>query len=102
MPCRVVWPILDDIRGFPDAASIRNWRNHCQTRRYAFGAERAGSQRRGTRWRRHGSHSAALFDARVAALTGAVVKRNRLVLDPGMGFFLGAARNLALGAGAVR
>lgn len=34
-------------------------------------------------------HIAAFFDARIAALTGAGIKRNRLVLDPGMGFFWG-------------
>ncbi|EAR5338918.1 TPA: dihydropteroate synthase, partial [Escherichia coli] len=31
-----------------------------------------------------------------AALTGAGIKRNRLVLDPGMGFFLGAAPETSL------
>ncbi len=30
------------------------------------------------------------FDGRVAALTGAGVSRDRIVLDPGMGYFLGA------------
>ena len=33
---------------------------------------------------------------RIAALTGAGIKRNRLVLDPGMGFFLGAAPETSL------
>jgi len=32
---------------------------------------------------------ARFFDARLAALTGAGVARDRLILDPGMGFFLG-------------
>ncbi|HHM0837197.1 TPA: dihydropteroate synthase, partial [Klebsiella pneumoniae] len=32
----------------------------------------------------------------IAALTGAGIKRNRLVLDPGMGFFLGAAPETSL------
>jgi len=32
----------------------------------------------------------AFFDARVAALTGAGISRERLILDPGMGQFLGA------------
>ncbi|WP_171994745.1 dihydropteroate synthase, partial [Klebsiella pneumoniae] len=41
-------------------------------------------------------HIAAFFDARIAALTGAGIKRNRLVLDPGMGFFLGAAPETSL------
>ena len=41
-------------------------------------------------------HIAAFFDARIAALTGAGIKRNRLVLDPGVGFFLGAAPETSL------
>lgn len=43
-----------------------------------------------------GFPDAAFFDARIAALTGAGIKRNRLVLDPGMGFFLGAAPETSL------
>lgn len=31
----------------------------------------------------------AFFDARIASLTGAGIARDRIVLDPGMGFFLG-------------
>ncbi len=31
----------------------------------------------------------AFFEARIAALTGAGIARERLILDPGMGFFLG-------------
>jgi dihydropteroate synthase type 2 len=36
------------------------------------------------------------FDRRVGALTGAGVARERLILDPGMGFFLGAAPEVSL------
>jgi dihydropteroate synthase type 2 len=36
------------------------------------------------------------FDARLAALIGAGIARERLILDPGMGFFLGAAPEVSL------
>jgi dihydropteroate synthase type 2 len=36
------------------------------------------------------------FDARVAALTGAGVRRENLILDPGMGFFLGSDPEVSL------
>jgi dihydropteroate synthase type 2 len=36
------------------------------------------------------------FEARLAALTGAGIARERLILDPGMGFFLGAAPEVSL------
>ncbi len=39
---------------------------------------------------------AAFFTARVKALTGAGVARERLILDPGMGFFLGADPEVSL------
>ncbi len=53
---------LNDIRGFPDAAFVLSAIGEiiCQTRRYAFGARRAGRSARGTRWRHHGSHCGVL------------------------------------------
>lgn len=41
-------------------------------------------------------HLYAFFEARLAALLGAGVSRERLVLDPGMGFFLGSAPEASL------
>lgn len=38
----------------------------------------------------------AFFDSRVSALTAAGVARSRIVLDPGMGFFLGSDPNVSL------
>jgi dihydropteroate synthase type 2 len=35
----------------------------------------------------------AFFDTRIGALTNAGVKRGRLILDPGMGLFLGRSRD---------
>ncbi len=67
----------------------------CQTRRYAFGARRAGRSAQAPAGDIM-DHIAAFFDARIAALTGAGIKRNRLVLDPGMGFFWGLLPNTSL------
>ncbi|NIO39108.1 MAG: dihydropteroate synthase, partial [Burkholderiales bacterium] len=39
---------------------------------------------------------AQFFDQRVIALTKAGVARDRLILDPGMGFFLGASPDVSL------
>jgi dihydropteroate synthase type 2 len=39
---------------------------------------------------------AAFFDRRVSALTNAGIARERLILDPGMGFFLGASPEVSL------
>nr|WP_232381251.1 dihydropteroate synthase [Escherichia coli] len=83
---------LNDIRGFPDAAFYPQLAKSSAKLVVMLGARRAGRSARGTRWRHHGSHCGVL-DARIAALTGAGIKRNRLVLDPGMGFFLGLPRN---------
>lgn len=38
----------------------------------------------------------AFFDRRVSALTNAGIARERLILDPGMGFFLGASPEVSL------
>lgn len=42
-------------------------------------------------------HIVAYFEARIAALTAAGIDRNRLILDPGMGLFLGRSREASLG-----
>ncbi|TRT43066.1 dihydropteroate synthase, partial [Salmonella enterica] len=41
-------------------------------------------------------HIEACVEERIGALTGAGIKRNSLVLDPGKGFFLGAAPETSL------
>ena len=80
---------LNDIRGFPDAKSsaklvvMHSVQDGQADRREAPAGDIM-------------DHIAAFFDARIAALTGAGIKRNRLVLDPGMGFFLGAAPETSL------
>ncbi len=42
------------------------------------------------------SRVTAFFDARIAALEAAGIARDRLILDPGMGFFLGTDPNASL------
>nr|QWP89365.1 hypothetical protein IHCLGBEB_00168 [Escherichia coli] len=96
MPCRGAHSM--GYSGFPDAAPFSTI-NHLPT---MLCIQQHGADRREAPAGDIMDHIAAFFDARIAALTGAGIKRNRLVLDPGMGFFLGCSRNLALGAGAVR
>ncbi|MCP8773848.1 dihydropteroate synthase [Escherichia coli] len=83
---------LNDIRGFPDAAPIRNWRNHLPNSSLCI---RCKTDRREAPAGDILDHIAAFFDARIAALTGAGIKRNRLVLIPAWGF-LGAAPETSL------
>ena len=82
---------LNDIQGFPDAALYPELAAvDGQADRHAFGA---GARRRARasmcRPQRSSTASADFFDARIAALTAAGIARERLILDPGMGLFLG-------------
>ncbi|MGK2740593.1 dihydropteroate synthase [Tepidicaulis sp. LMO-SS28] len=43
-------------------------------------------------------HISSFFEARVAALEAAGIARTRLILDPGMGFFLGSAPEVSIRA----
>ena len=80
---------LNDIRGFPDAAFYPQLAKSSAKLVVMHSVQDGQADRRE-------AHIAAFFDARIAALTGAGIKRNRLVLDPGMGFFLGAAPETSL------
>ncbi len=93
---------LNDIRGFPDAAFYPQLAKSSAKLVVMHSVQDGQADRREAPAGDIMDHIAAFFDARIAALTGAGIKRNRLVLDPGMGFFWGCSRNLALGAGAVR
>lgn len=90
----VAW--LNDIQGFADAALYP-----------ALAEARAGlivmhnvvvgkAQRLETDVRTIFDRLYAFFDQRVGALTGAGVATGRIVLDPGMGFFLGSDPNVSL------
>ena len=85
----MIFAVLQTLR------SIRNWRNHLPNSSLCIGASGQANRREAPAGDIM-DHIAAFFDARIAALTGAGIKRNRLVLDPGMGFFLGAAPETSL------
>ncbi len=95
MPCRVV-AYLNDIRGFPDAAFYPQLAKSSAKLVVMHSVQDGQADRREAPAGDIMDHIAAFFDARIAALTGAGIKRNRLVLDPGMGFFLGAAPETSL------
>lgn len=93
----VAW--LNDIQGFPDAALYPRLADS-PARLVVMHAV----QGRGKAARMHVppgeimGRMFAFFDARVAALEAAGVARMRLVLDPGMGFFLGTTPETSLEA----
>ncbi len=102
MPCRVVWPISMIFAVFQTLRSYPQLAKSSAKLVVMHSVQDGQADRREAPAGDIMDHIAAFFDARIAALTGAGIKRNRLVLDPGMGFFWGCSRNLALGAGAVR
>ncbi|WP_265672230.1 dihydropteroate synthase [Klebsiella grimontii] len=88
---------LNDIRGFPDAAFYPQLAKSSAKLVVMHSVQDGQADRREAPAGDIMDHiAAAFFDARIAALTGAGIKRNRLVLDPGMGFFLGAAPETSL------
>ena len=85
---------LNDIHGFADAALYPELaQSDCQADRDAHGAGAAASPR-GKMCRRKRSSTASWPSSTqgVTALTAAGMGRDRLILDPGMGFFLGTER----------
>jgi dihydropteroate synthase type 2 len=80
---------LNDVTGFPDASIYPDLaRARCKlvimhTMTGAFAARRKTAPGEAM------ASAERFFDSRVAALTDAGVARSRLVLDPGMGLFLG-------------
>ncbi len=85
---------LNDIRGFPDAAFYPQLAKSSAKLVVMHSVQDGQADRRAPAGDIM-DHIAAFFDARIAALTGAGIKRNRLVLDPGMGFS-GAAPETSL------
>ena len=80
---------LNDIRGFPDAAFYPQLAKSSAKLVVMHSVQDGQADRREAPAGDIMDHIAAFFDARIAALTGAGIKRNRLVLI-GMGFFLGS------------
>lgn len=79
---------LNDIRGFPDAAFYPQLAKSSAKLVVMHSVQDGQADRRE-------APAGDIMD-HIAALTGAGIKRNRLVLDPGMGFFLGAAPETSL------
>jgi dihydropteroate synthase type 2 len=83
----VAW--LNDIRGFPEA-SLYPALAASQARLVVMHSIQSGqADRRAAPEGDIVDHISRFFEARIAALEAAGIARARLVLDPGMGFFLG-------------
>lgn len=83
--------MLNDIRGFGEPALWPELaRAHCQLVVMHSLAGALVADRRDVEPEQVWQSVIDFFDRRIAALTGAGIARERLILDPGMGFFLGA------------
>ncbi len=91
----VAW--LNDIRGFPDPSIYPDLARSSAGLIAMFSVQGAG---RADRRRSDPDHLVGriedFFDRRIAALEAAGVARERIVIDPGMGFFLGSAPEASL------
>jgi dihydropteroate synthase type 2 len=88
---------LNDIQGFPETALYPELAvSRCRLVVMHAVQERGRARRvaipAGEIWHR----IEAFFAARIAALEGAGIARDRLILDPGMGFFLGSDADASL------
>jgi dihydropteroate synthase type 2 len=90
----VAW--LNDIRGFPEAALYPLLAKSRAKLVVMHSVQGGRATRVGTDPATIVERIGEFFEARVAALTGAGVARERLTLDPGMGFFLGADPEVSL------
>jgi dihydropteroate synthase len=88
---------LNDIHGFPDAALYDELaRSHVGLVVMHNVAPRGRAQRLDTNPTTIFESLFRFFDDRLAALEGAGVARSRMVIDPGMGFFLGSDPQVSL------
>jgi dihydropteroate synthase type 2 len=82
--------ILNDIHGFPDAALYPELAaSNCKLIVMHAIQARGIATREDVPPQEIFGRVTAFFEARIAALTAAGIARERLILDPGMGFFLG-------------
>ena len=90
-------PWLNDILGFPDVSIYPALaRSNARLVIMHNVAPRGRAERIATDPATILERLFAFFDTRIAALTGAGIARQRLVLDPGMGFFLGTDPEVSL------
>jgi dihydropteroate synthase type 2 len=80
---------LNDIRGFPEASLYPALAASSAELVVMHSIQSGQADRRAAPAGDIIDHISRFFEARIAALTGAGVARERLILDPGMGFFLG-------------
>lgn len=92
---------LNDIRGFPDAAFYPALAAAPAQLIVMHSIQQGQADRRAAPQGDIIDHISRFFEARIAALEAAGVARTRLILDPGMGFFIGPtpATSLAVLAG---
>ena len=82
---------LNDIRGFPDPAFYPRLAEVETPLVVMHSIQDGQADRRDAPPGDIISHIARFFEARIEALTRAGVARERIILDPGMGFFLGSS-----------
>jgi dihydropteroate synthase type 2 len=88
---------LNDIQGFPDTALYPDLaRAHCRLVVMHAVQERGRAQQLDLAPDEVEAHIDAFFTARIAALETAGIDRRRLILDPGMGFFLSSRPEASL------
>jgi dihydropteroate synthase type 2 len=88
---------LNDIRGFPEAALYPELaRAHCRLVVMHMVQEGDRATQLPLSPEKAWQHIEAFFRARVAALERAGIARDRLILDPGMGFFLSSRPQASL------
>jgi len=88
---------VNDIRGFPDPSLYSALAASDCGLVVMFSVQAAGrADRRSTEPAEVLARIEAFFDARIAALEAAGVARERVVVDPGMGFFLGSNPEVSL------
>ncbi len=82
---------LNDIRGFPDASLYPALAASASRLIAMYSIQQGQADRRDAPEGDIIGHICRFFDERLKALEAAGIDRARIVLDPGMGFFLGAA-----------
>lgn len=87
---------LNDIRGFPDPAFYPRLAEVATPLIVMHSIQDGQADRRAAPVGDIIDHISRFFEARIAALVAAGVARERIILDPGMGFFLGPTPEVSL------
>ncbi len=101
-PATQIWALeqgvayLNDISGFPDPVIYPQLAGGSARLIVMHSVQRGQATRAETDPETIAERIIAFFDARIEALTRAGIARERLIIDPGMGFFLGADPKVSL------